>query len=182
MRRPGHAGLRPIQRPERRSISPSLVTRTISAACCQRCRSARHILCCMTLAAPGVLLGGRQPTSPGESDFDQHWCVGQLSLALSRPDFADAGVSEIFMASTTRLGFRLLLKHGNLRGLQNHLPTECSSTSTPVEASSSAPLSGDEQSWRDGREIWRSFRTWTCPTLVIGRGAPISLCVTPRSA
>jgi pimeloyl-ACP methyl ester carboxylesterase len=83
-------------------------------------------------------------------------------------------LGEIFMATTTRLGFHLLLKHGNPRGLPkafidgmfDHFD---SGTKGAVLRLYRATNNPGEMAGRFG-EV---FRSWNCPTLVIwGRADP----------
>jgi len=77
-------------------------------------------------------------------------------------------LGEIFMASTTRLGFHLLLKHGNPRGLPkafidgmfDHFDSGTKRAVLRLYRSTNNPA---EMAERFGDV----FRSWTCPTLVI---------------
>jgi hypothetical protein len=77
-------------------------------------------------------------------------------------------LGEIFMAATTRLGFHILLKHGNPRGLPKSFIDgmfDCvdSGTKRAVLRLYRSTRSPAELAERFG-EV---FRGWNCPTLVI---------------
>jgi pimeloyl-ACP methyl ester carboxylesterase len=100
-------------------------------------------------------------------DFGGPW---GLAWAIANPTALARApmLGEIFMASTTRLGFHLLLKHGNRRGLPksfidgmfDHFDSGTKRAVLRLYRSTNNPA---EMAERFGDV----FRSWTCPTLVI---------------